>query len=93
MVLDFNFAYNPSCAYHSRWVCPLAPPENKLPFPVRAGEKLFKGSPHAITRKSLKSPPRLAALDTPCSLITFETLLQSSRCLTSQRRTPCHRAE
>ena len=37
--LDFNFAYNPSCAYHSKWVCPLPPPENTLSFPVKAGEK------------------------------------------------------
>jgi hypothetical protein len=39
--LDFNFAYNPSCAYHHRWVCPLSPPENKLPFAVPAGERSF----------------------------------------------------
>ena len=37
-VLDFNFAYNPSCAYSVRYVCPLAPRENRLPTPVRAGE-------------------------------------------------------
>ena len=36
--LDFNYAYNPSCAYDSRWACPLAPPENWLASPVRAGE-------------------------------------------------------
>lgn len=41
MVLDFNFAYNPSCAYNSRWVCPLSPLENRLPFPVMAGERNF----------------------------------------------------
>ena len=40
LVLDFNFAYNPSCAYDPRWACPLAPPENRLPIPVRAGERL-----------------------------------------------------
>ncbi len=38
-VLDFNFAYNPSCAYSDRWVCPLAPIGNRLPDPVWAGEK------------------------------------------------------
>jgi len=38
LVLDFNFAYNPSCAYDPRWVCPLSPPENRLPIAVRAGE-------------------------------------------------------
>jgi uncharacterized protein len=39
LVLDFNFAYNPSCAYDPRWACPLAPPANRLPFPIRAGER------------------------------------------------------
>lgn len=39
IVLDFNFAYNPSCAYDDRWSCPLSPPENRLPFAVRAGER------------------------------------------------------
>lgn len=42
IVLDFNYAYNPSCAYDARWVCPLSPPENSLPFAVRAGEKLYE---------------------------------------------------
>jgi uncharacterized protein (DUF1684 family) len=36
--IDFNYAYNPSCAYDPRWACPLAPAENRLPFAVRAGE-------------------------------------------------------
>ena len=39
LVLDFNFAYNPSCAYDPRWVCPLAPPANRLAVAVRAGER------------------------------------------------------
>jgi uncharacterized protein (DUF1684 family) len=39
LVLDFNFAYNPSCSYDPRWVCPLAPPGNRLTAPVRAGER------------------------------------------------------
>jgi len=38
IVLDFNYAYNPSCAYNYRWVCPLAPAENRLAVPIRAGE-------------------------------------------------------
>jgi uncharacterized protein (DUF1684 family) len=42
IVVDFNYAYNPSCAYNDRWVCPLAPPENWLPFAVEAGEKVFR---------------------------------------------------
>ena len=41
IILDFNYAYNPSCVYNYRWVCPLAPPENRLPFPIYAGEKNF----------------------------------------------------
>ena len=39
LVLDFNFAYNPSCSYDPGWVCPLAPPANRLAVPVEAGEK------------------------------------------------------
>src|SRR5947199_6665059 len=42
IVLDFNYAYNPSCAYNDKWVCPLAPLENRLIVPIRAGEKNFK---------------------------------------------------
>ena len=38
LVLDFNFAYNPSCAYDPAWACPLAPPGNTLERPVLAGE-------------------------------------------------------
>ncbi len=44
LVLDFNFAYNPSCAYDPRWVCPLAPPPNRLFIPIRAGERLAKST-------------------------------------------------
>ncbi len=40
LVLDFNFAYHPSCRYSDAWVCPLAPGENTLPKPVRAGERM-----------------------------------------------------
>ncbi len=43
LVLDFNFSYNPSCAYDPRWVCPLAPPGNRLPIAVRAGERRPEG--------------------------------------------------
>ncbi|MEA2667740.1 MAG: uncharacterized protein QOJ33_674 [Chloroflexota bacterium] len=41
VTIDFNYAYNPSCAYDPRWACPLAPRENWLAVPVRAGEKMF----------------------------------------------------
>jgi len=40
IVIDFNFAYQPSCAFDPRWACPLAPPENRLDLPIRAGERL-----------------------------------------------------
>lgn len=40
LVLDFNFAYHPSCAYDPKWVCPLAPPANRVDVPIRAGERL-----------------------------------------------------
>jgi uncharacterized protein (DUF1684 family) len=43
VVIDFNYAYNASCAYSPRWACPLAPPENYLTVPVRAGELSYKG--------------------------------------------------
>jgi uncharacterized protein (DUF1684 family) len=41
VVIDFNYAYNASCAYSPRWACPLAPPENFLKVPVRAGELTY----------------------------------------------------
>ena len=44
IMLDFNYAYNPSCAYNDRWVCPLAPVENRLNVPIRAGEMKFNQS-------------------------------------------------
>jgi uncharacterized protein (DUF1684 family) len=40
LVLDFNYAYNPSCAYDPQWVCPLAPSENRLALEIRAGERV-----------------------------------------------------
>jgi uncharacterized protein (DUF1684 family) len=42
VIIDFNYAYNASCAYSPRWACPLAPPENYLKVPVRAGEQVYK---------------------------------------------------
>ena len=40
LVLDFNFAFHPSCAFDPRWSCPLAPPENRLDLRIEAGERL-----------------------------------------------------
>jgi uncharacterized protein (DUF1684 family) len=43
LVLDFNFAYHPSCVHDPRWACPLAPPQNRLPVRVEGGEALGDG--------------------------------------------------
>lgn len=45
--VDFNRAYNPYCAYNPKWACPIAPPENNLPFAVRAGERKYPYAQHA----------------------------------------------
>ena len=39
--IDFNYAYNPYCAYNPDWSCPIPPGENWLRVPVRAGERAF----------------------------------------------------
>jgi uncharacterized protein len=40
--LDFNYAYNPSCAYDDRWACPLAPEENRVADRIEAGEQTYQ---------------------------------------------------
>lgn len=47
-ILDFNFAYNPSCAYDEAWACPLPGPGNRLDLPIPVGELYLPG---------LASPP------------------------------------
>ncbi|WP_347107761.1 DUF1684 domain-containing protein [Paenarthrobacter sp. S56] len=42
-ILDFNFAYNPSCAYNEAWACPLAGPANRLAAEVPVGELYLGG--------------------------------------------------
>lgn len=43
VMVDFNEAYNPYCVYdYYNWACPVPPEENRLPFRVEAGEKLFE---------------------------------------------------
>jgi len=42
-VVDLNFAYNPSCVYDYRWVCPLAPPANRIEPSTPVGELLPEG--------------------------------------------------
>jgi uncharacterized protein len=47
VVLDFNKAYNPPCAYNPYTTCPLPLPENRLEVPIQAGEKKYAGPlPH-----------------------------------------------
>jgi hypothetical protein len=43
VVVDFNDAYNPYCAYNASWSCPIPPGENWLAVPIRAGERSFAG--------------------------------------------------
>jgi uncharacterized protein len=38
LIIDFNFAYNPSCAYNPAWACPLAPPGNIVAVEIPVGE-------------------------------------------------------
>ena len=41
LVVDFNFAYNPSCAYDPMWACPLAQPGNTTQVKIPVGERYF----------------------------------------------------
>ena len=49
VVIDFNYAYNASCAYSPRWACPLAPPENFLQVPIKAGELVYDAPKPLVT--------------------------------------------
>jgi len=42
LILDFNKAYNPYCAYNPRYSCVIPPEENRLPIAINAGEKIFE---------------------------------------------------
>lgn len=44
LLVDFNFAYNPYCAYNDLFSCPLTPWENRLNVPIRAGEKIYQSN-------------------------------------------------
>jgi uncharacterized protein (DUF1684 family) len=44
IILDFNKAYNPLCAYNHEFLCPVAPKENRLLIPIRAGERKYPGN-------------------------------------------------
>jgi uncharacterized protein (DUF1684 family) len=39
-IVDFNKAYQPYCYFNATYDCPYPPPENRLPVPIRAGERL-----------------------------------------------------
>ena len=41
ILVDFNYAYNPYCAYNPHWSCPIPPVENRLQAPIQGGEKSF----------------------------------------------------
>lgn len=41
VMLDFNKAYNPYCAYSDNYNCPIPPKENALKIAIKAGEKVF----------------------------------------------------
>jgi uncharacterized protein len=47
VILDFNKSENPPCAFTSFATCPLPPRQNRLPFPVEAGERKYAGSDHS----------------------------------------------
>jgi uncharacterized protein (DUF1684 family) len=55
LVLDFNQAYNPPCAFTPFATCPLPPPENRLDLAVQAGEKTYE-KPEAPPIPSSKDP-------------------------------------
>jgi uncharacterized protein (DUF1684 family) len=59
LVMDFNFAYQPSCAYDPRWTCPLTPPANRLTVPVRAGERVASASRLARGEAQMLPSPSL----------------------------------
>jgi len=44
ITIDFNFAYNPYCAYNYKYSCPIPPKENFLDVAIPAGEKAYKGN-------------------------------------------------
>jgi uncharacterized protein (DUF1684 family) len=43
-VIDFNLAFHPFCYYNSTYDCPYPPAQNRLPLPIRAGEKMGRAA-------------------------------------------------
>ena len=67
LILDFNFAFQPSCAFDPRWACPLAPPENRLDIADpcgRASAGPLRSAPQAV-RTDHAARDRQAATDPP----------------------------
>ncbi len=53
-LLDFNYAYNPYCAYNPEWRCPIPPVENHLTVPIRAGEMRYRDAEPPATANAVK---------------------------------------
>ncbi|HEV8565461.1 MAG TPA: DUF1684 domain-containing protein [Actinomycetota bacterium] len=53
-ILDFNYAYNPYCAYSPEWRCPIPPIENHLTVPIRAGEMRYRDAEPPATANAVK---------------------------------------
>ena len=47
--VDFNYAYNPFCAYGEGWSCPIPPEENRLAVSIAAGEKAFNDAGEQVS--------------------------------------------
>lgn len=50
ILVNFNYAYNPFCAYNESFACPVPPKENQLTLRIEAGEKLFHSLDNGSTR-------------------------------------------
>ena len=50
--VDFNYAYNPFCAYGEGWSCPIPPEENRLAVTIAAGEKAFRSRAEKVLETS-----------------------------------------
>ena len=61
VVIDFNLAYNPYCAYSSGYRCPVPPAENNLEIPIRAGEKKYTGPIRERPKPAVPPAPLNAA--------------------------------
>jgi len=54
VLLDFNYAYNPFCAYGPEWRCPIPPIENHLAVPIRAGEMRYRDAEPPVTANAVE---------------------------------------